>query len=287
MRQFLSLLALLATPALAQVPPAELGQRNVPAPWWMREPVIASMGMVQTELPANRAQLGARFGAVAKTAAEASSAASKKVRELDESLRAIGSDKMRLTTTFNTRPLYEQYRQKDGALVDNERADKIDSYEVTARLAVSVRDVAVLERAYRLIIAAKPTAVDPIGFSLEPENTTKTWLQTEAVKDAARRARQAVEAAGGRLGTAKVIDPSGGVCETQVLAGWPSYGSSTLPTDVQSPTFASPPPSPAPVAFARSGAPTLEQQADAVQVTLQPPIEKLSDKSCVIYGLLP
>lgn len=38
--------------ALAQVPPAELGQRNVPAPWWLQQPVIASIGMVRTEVPA-------------------------------------------------------------------------------------------------------------------------------------------------------------------------------------------------------------------------------------------
>ena len=216
-----AVIVLAATPAMAQVPPAELGQRNVPAPWWMRDPVIASLGSVQVELPANRARLGARFGAVEKTAADASSAAAKKVRELDQSLRAIGADKVQLTTTFSTRPLYDQYRQKDGSLVDNQRADKIESYEVTARLAVTVRDIGVLERAYRLIVAAKPTGIDAINFSLEPDNGTKTWLQTEAVRDAARRARLAVEASGGRLGPVKIIDPSGSVCQTQVLAGWP------------------------------------------------------------------
>ena len=65
---------LFAAPAAAQVPPAELGQRTVPAPWWMRDPVVIAIGAVRTELPANRAYFGARFAAVERTAAEATTA---------------------------------------------------------------------------------------------------------------------------------------------------------------------------------------------------------------------
>lgn len=296
MRRALLLLAAAAAPALAQVPPAELGQRFVPAPWWMRDPVVASLGSVRTELPANRARFGVRFSAVERNAADASSAAAKRARALDQSLGALGAEKVRLTTTFQTRALYEQYRQKDGTLVDNSRADKIDNYEVTAVISITVRDIAVLERAYRTAVAARPTGIDPVYFTLEPDNATKTWLATEAVKDAARRARQAVEASGGRLGAPKVVDPSGGVCQTQVLAGWPSYVGGSLPTDVERPDnlivtgsrLSSPLPAPAPPPPPPPpGAPDLDSAAAAIQVTLQPPLQQLTDNACVIYGLLP
>ncbi len=278
---------LLAAPALAQVPPAELGQRNVPAPWWMREPVIASLGSVRAELPANRADFSVRFSAVERSAAEATTAASGKAAALDKALSALGTERVRLTTSFSTRPLYDQYRQKDGTLVDNQRADRIDAYEVTADLAVAVRDMAVLERAYRTVVAARPTAITPISFRLEPDNAMKTWAATEAVADAARRARLAVAATGGRLGAPKVIDPSGGVCQTQVLAGWPSYGGGTAPTDVSPPAdmaryAASPAPAPPPAM-----APSLAEAAESVQVTLQPPLRQITDTACVIYALLP
>jgi len=283
------LAALVAAPALAQVPPAELGQRFVPAPWWMREPVVASLGEVRTEVPANRAAFSANFGAVERDVAAASNAAAKKVRELDQSLRALGPERVRLTTTFQTRPLYDQYRQKDGSLVDNQRADKIESYEVTAVLQVAVRDIAVLERAYRTVVAAKPTSIAPVNFSLEPDNAIKTWLQVEAAKDAARRARLSAEASGGRLGAPKIVDPSGGVCTTQVFAGWPSYvGGGSPPTDVAAPndmvvtasrTMSMAAPAPP--------APSLDKMAESVQVTLQPPLEQLQASACVVYALLP
>lgn len=294
MRAALALLVLVAAPAFAQVPPAELGQRFVPAPWWMREPVVASLGSVRTELPANRASFGVRFSAVERTTGAASAAAAAKVRELDQSLRALGVDRIRLTTGFITRPLYEQYREKDGTMVDNQRADKIDRYEVTAVMSVTVRDVAVLERAYRSVVAAQPTSIDTVDYRLEPDNATKTWLATEAVKDAARRARLATEASGGRLGAPKVVDPSGSVCQTQVLAGWPSYVGGGQATDVERPEnmarYVSTPPAPAPAPPPPpppAPGQSLDEQAATLQVTLQPPLVVLNDSACVIYALLP
>jgi uncharacterized protein len=291
MKPMLLLAALIAAPAFAQTPPASIGQPFIPAPWWMKDPVIASMGHVRTEVPANRAQFAVRFSVVDKTAAAATAAATAKARALDAALAALGKDRVRLTTSLSTRPLYDQYRQKDGTLVDNSRADRIDAYEVTAILSVEVRDMEVLERAYRLAVAAQPSAIDRPGFSLQPDNELKTGLYEAAVKDAARRARLATTVAGARLGAVKVIDPSGSVCQTQVLAGWPSYGPMAPATDVDARQIvvsanrmakdSSPPPPPAPPP------PSLEQQAADIQVTLQPPLRELTAQACVIYGLLP
>jgi hypothetical protein len=140
-------LVLLAFPAAALVPPAELGARHVPAPWRMREPVIASTGLMSTELQANRAAFGARFSAVERTSDTELAAAAAKVREIDSVLRQQGTNRVRIATTFRTTPLYEQYRDKEGNLQDNARADKIERYQVQASLTLEVRDLAALEGA--------------------------------------------------------------------------------------------------------------------------------------------
>lgn len=281
MRLLLPLL-LLGSAASAQTPPAEIGERYIPAPWWLREPVIASLGLVRTELPANRARFTAEFGAVERDAAGATAAAARKVAELDAALRALGADRVRLTTTFSTRPLYDQYRDKDGRLVDNQRADKIDRYEVTAALDIEVRDMALLERAYNAVLAAKPTGVGQVYFRLEPDNKVKAALADAAMRDAAARARAAVEAAGARLGAAKVIDPTARVCRTDVLAGWPNYASpGTRPTDVVvtggrarlAEALPPPPPPPPPAPDAATG------------VTLQPPLQTLQDEACIVFAV--
>lgn len=283
-------LSLVAAPAFAQVPPAELGARYVPAPWWMREPVIASIGHVRTEVPANRAVFRASFQTVKESAPEATAAAADQVRALGDQLRAFGADKVRVEATFSIRPLYDQYRDKDGNVLENQRADKIERYEANANVSVEVRDLALLERAYATVMAARPTSTERVSFRLEAENATKTWLAAEAMKDAARRAREAVAGAGARLGGVKVIDPTGRACQTDVLAGWPSYGTAEQAQTVYG-APAPPPPPPAPayapeevvVTGARIRSKTLT--AEDLKLPLQPPLLELTDQACVVYGL--
>ncbi|MDT7933614.1 MAG: SIMPL domain-containing protein [Sphingomonadaceae bacterium] len=290
MRILIAVGLLVGGSATAQVPPAELGQRYVPAPWWMREPVIASLGYVRAELPANRAQFGAAFSAVERTAPEATENAARRVAALDQALRQLGADRVRLTTTFATRPLNDQYRDKDGRLIDNQRADKIDRYQVTANVQIEMRGVGALEAAYNRVLAAKPTSVDAVYFQLEPDNETRRELADAAVRDAAARAHAAVAGAGERLGAPKVIDPRGGVCRTEVLAGWPSYVGGQLPTEMVqvsgsrrfAPAPAPPPPPPPPSVQQGPG-----EAVEPRRVTLQPPRQALTAEACVIYALLP
>jgi uncharacterized protein YggE len=276
--------------ATAQTPPATVGDRYVPAPWWMRDPVIASVGHVRTEVAANRAGFSATFQSVDRTAADASRKAADQVRALSLALAAYGVDKVRVETTLTTQPLYDQYRDESGVLRDNVRADRIERYQASATVTVAIRDVAVLERVYATVVASQPTSIGQVYFNLEPDNALKTWLQGEAVKDASARARAAASNAGTSLGGVRVIDPTGRACETDVLAGWPSYSAGTSQaTTVDSDNFRgqialalspAPPPPPPP----GGGAPT-EDQIEAARLALQPPLRELTDRACVVYAL--
>lgn len=266
----------------------------VPSPWWMREPVIASIGYVRTEIEANRAYMSASFQAVDSNPAKATEKAAAQIRELGAALQRIGGANIRIQTTFSTVPLYEQYRDKDGNIQENRRADKIDRYQVNANVSIEIRDTALVQRVYATVIAAKPAMTGQINFLLEPTNETKTRLYEEAVKDAARRARSAAEAAGGRLGPVKAIDPTGRLCETDVLALRPAgEPDGMMPSDVDgvvvtgsrvqrqdfeamSPAPSAPPPPP--------GA-ALEAAGEALQLTIQPPLQPLTARACVIYAL--
>ena len=282
----------LALPAVAtaQTPPASMGDHYVPAPWWMRDPVIASVGYVRAEVPANRAGFGATFQSIDRSAADASRKAADQIRALSQALAAYGVDAVRVETAITTRPIYDQYRDEAGVLRDNVRPDRIARYQADASVSITVRDVSVLERVYATVIASEPTSTSRVGFSLDPDNATNTWLQAEAVKDAARRAREAATNAGTSLGGVRVIDPTGRACETDVLAGWPSYSSgaeqATTVDDVvvtgsrvvRSATPPAPPPPPG------AAAPT-EDQIEAARLAMQPPLRELTDRACVVYAL--
>jgi uncharacterized protein YggE len=276
----------MAAPALAQTT-AVAPQPYAPGPWWLRDPVVAVTGQVRTELRANRAQFTAAFQAVDKTAPDATKAAADKVRALGQALRGFPADKVRVATTFTMRPIYEQYRDKDGNLIDNRRADKIDRYEVTANLQVELRDAALAEQVYGAVIAARPTSAGQVFFRLEPDNATRTELYGLAVSDAARRAKLSVEGVGARLGAVKLIDPTGRACQTDVLvAGAPRSGGGDS-TGLQevvvtgSRIGAAPPAPPPPLGLPGVGGSAVTPEG----LPLQVPLEQMTASACVVYAL--
>lgn len=287
-----ALLSTIAVPALAQTPPATIGQQYVPAPWWMRDPVIASIGYVRVELQANRAEFSASFQTVDRSVADASREAAEQVRALSRALAAYGADTVRVETTLSTQPLYDQYRDENGILRDNTRADRIERYRADATIRVQVRDVSVLERVYATVVASQPASIGQVYFQLDPDNVAKTNLAAAAMRDARTRAENAARNAGANLGSVRVIDPTGRACQTDVLAGWPSYGggagqattvdSEIVVTGSRMAAMAPPPPPPPPPA---PGQAPSEAQIEAARLALQPPLQVLTDQACVVYGL--
>lgn len=278
-----------ASSAVAQTPPATIGEPYVPAPWWMRDPVIASVGAVRTELQANRASFQATFQVVDRNVDDAMRQAADRVRNLSQTLGQFGAESVRVETTIRARPLYEQYRDDAGVIRENARADQIERYEATATVSLQIRDTSVLEQVYAAVLAADPSSVTSISFMLEPSNQTRTELAEEAVRDAARRARAAAEAAGARLGSVRVIDPTGRACQTDVLAGWPSYGSGSIQArdvSITGSRMAVPPPPPPPPPAPPAGRGEDDAVAsEAQRLVLQPPFQVLADTACVVYGL--
>jgi uncharacterized protein YggE len=284
----------LAPPAMAQTPPATIGQQYVPAPWWMRDPVIASIGHVRVELEANRAGFSATFRVVDRSVAEASRKAADQVRALSRTLADYGVEQVRVETSLTTQPLYDQYRDENGVLRDNTRADRIERYETQATVSLTVRDMDVLERVYATVVASRPASITRVGFRLEPDNTAKSNLAGAAMRDARTRAEAAARNAGATLGPVRVIDPTGRACQTDVLAGWPSYGSGlSQPTTVDevvvtgsrvSRAGMAPPPPPPPPPAPGQAAPD-EAAIEAARLALQPPLQVLTDQACVVYGL--
>lgn len=281
-----------AQTAAAVPAPAASSSPYDKAPWWMRESVITQTGHVYTELPANRATFSATFLAVDDTVDKAQAKAIQQTKALQSTLAKLGKDSVRVTTGFSMRALYEQYRDKSGNRIEDQRGDKITGYQVSLNISLEVRDMAALEKAYALVLAASPAQTNTIYFSLQPTNETNTWLYNEAVKDAHSRAASAADSAGGRLGGIKLIDPTGRACQTDILAP----NARDMDGDVEAnevvvtgnrKVMAAPPPPPpmAEPAPAMAADDVLEAKALANPFIQTPPLERLEATACVVYGL--
>ncbi|UDF03073.1 SIMPL domain-containing protein [Asticcacaulis sp. AND118] len=205
-----------ALPAPVHQPGETPGWFDV-APWWMDRPVLPQTGFAETEVEANRAIFAARFKGTGKTASEAQQQAVSQTAELIAALRKRPVDAVRIATDFTVQAFYEQYRDKDGEKIDNVRGDKIRGYDATLTLRIEARDMATLEPVYALVLAAAPTQVDRVVFSLRPDNALRDRLRIEAVRDAGVRAQGAAEATGSRLGGIRLIDSSSRACRADIL----------------------------------------------------------------------
>ncbi|WP_176695954.1 SIMPL domain-containing protein [Phenylobacterium immobile] len=290
MRLLLLAAALAALPVGASAQTATTERASGRAPWWMDRPIIASLGQVWTEVPANRASTSATYEVVDRDSAAATRAAADKVRTLTEALTAFGRERVIIATSFTITPLYEQYKDRQGEVNDNTRADKIERYQVSITINVDIRDARLAEAVYATLMSAKPVSTTPVSFRLEVDNETLTQMSRLAVEDARRRARLGAEAAGVSLGSVKLIDPTGRACQTDVLlTGAFDNGAQNL-----GPTHAPPPPPPPPMAAPSMDSIVLTASRRAAEVGLKPedfrlplqvPQRRLDDRACVVFTL--
>ena len=84
-------------------------------------------------------------------------------------LRPTGTDRVRLTIALLIRPLHDQFHDKDDSIVDNQRADRIGRYDVSASLDSEVCGMAPLEGAHRGAVNARPLSVGATSFALQPD----------------------------------------------------------------------------------------------------------------------
>lgn len=280
-----TILAGMATPALAQMAPAA-SRAYERAPWWMDKPIIASTGAVSADLPANRASVEVTYDAVDRELAEATKAAAGKARSVASSLTSYGVEKVQVATRLAVEPLYEQYRNKQGELVDNERADKVDRYQVSVHVTVNIRDVRLVEPVYALLVAGKPTKIGAVDFSLDQSNEGKTLMFKQAVEDARRRAELATAASGAHLGAVKLIDPTGRACETDVLvAGAPRDEMNPVMAAVPAPPLQARPAVEEMIVTAQKKAAAAGLNPQDLQLPIQPPLEKAEASVCVVFAL--
>ncbi len=271
------------------MPPAPQPRAYDLAPWWMDKPVIPSIGYVTTEIPANRANLAATYDAVDREVADATKAAAAKAKAISGALQAFGADKVRVETRFTVTPLYEQYREKNGQMVDNQRADKIDRYQVSIQFSVEIRDTRLAEPVYAILMSAKPSRSQPPTFRLDVSDGVRTEMFKLAVEDARKRAEQAATAAGAKIGAVRLIDPTARGCETdELLALAGRVGDEVEARPVPPPPIALMAPRSQlqeVVVSANRKAAEAGLRPEDLQLPVQPPLEQLTGKACVIYSL--
>lgn len=283
------LLALFATasalPALAQAAP-DFQDQAFTTPYWTRVPVIEVLGRADMQVAPNRASFSVTYLETDKDSKKAMQLAVERGRlAYDTIKKAAGKDSI-VQSSVNVTALYEQYKDKDGNRIDNERSDKIRAYEARVTLTVTVEEVAKAGSARAGALALAPENSSGLTTYLERTTELNREAYETAVKDGAARAKATASASGGKLGKLMVVQEGTGPC----LGNWSSMAGSDYNYYGAAPAYAPPPPPPPPSPVSSGmidGRQVTITQADIDSLNLPSDDKKqaVSSSVCMIYQI--
>jgi len=181
-------------PALAQGAP-DFQDQAFTTPYWTRVPVIEVLGRADMQVAPNRANFSVTYLETDKDSKKAMQLAVERGRLAYETIKKAGGKDSVIQSSVNVTALYEQYKDKDGNRIDNERSDKIRAYEARVTLSVTVEDVSKAGTARAGALALGPENSSGLSTYLERTTELNREAYEAAVKDATARAAASLTAA--------------------------------------------------------------------------------------------
>lgn len=254
-------------------------------PYWTRMPVIEAIGRANMQVAPNRASFSVTYMETDKDADDAMKLAVQRGKVAYDAIKKIAGEKAIVQSSVSVEAYYEQYRNKDGTKVENDRADKVAGYQARVTLSVQVEEVSVAGTARAGALALGPESSTPLSTYLEATTEMNRAAYEAAVADGAARAKATATAAGSKLGKLLAVQEGNGPClgRWSTTAGtddsyyYDSYATAAPP----------PPPPPAPLAEGMIGRERVTiSQADIDALNLPSDTRKLTISSsvCMIYA---
>lgn len=275
-------------PALAQGAP-DFQDQAFTTPYWTRVPVIEVLGRSDTQVAPNRATFSVTYLETDKDSKKAMQLAVERGRLAYETIKkAAGKDSV-ITSSVNVTALYEQYKDKEGNKIDNERSDKIRAYEARVSLSVTVQDVSKAGTARAGALALGPENSSGLSTYLERTTDMNRESYEAAVKDGAARAKATAAASGSKLGRLMVVQEGTGPC----LGNWSSMAGSDYDYYRAAPAYAPPPPPPPPPSPVASGmvdgrmVTITQADIDSLNLPSDDKTQSVSSSVCMIYKVEP
>jgi uncharacterized protein YggE len=272
-------------PAFAQGAP-DFQNQAFTTPYWTRVPVIEVLGRADMQVAPNRASFAVTYLETDKDSKKAMQLAVERGRLAYETIKKAAGKTSVIQSSVNVTALYEQYKDKDGNRIDNERSDKIRAYEARVTLSVTVEDVSKAGTARAGALALGPENSTGLSTYLERTTELNRTAYEAAVKDAAARAEATAKASGSKLGKLMVVQEGSGPC----LGNWSSMAGSDYDY-YAAPAYAPPPPPPPPPPPVASGmidgrqVTITQADIDALNLPSDDKTQAVSSSVCMIYQI--
>ena len=181
-------------------------------PYWTRMPVIEAIGRANMQVAPNRASFSVTYLETDKDADEAMKLAVQRARLAYDTAKKIAGDKAMVESSVSVEPYYEQYRDKDGYKIENDRPDKVVGYAADVTLNVEVEDISIAGETRAAMLALGPESSSELSTYLEATTEMNRAAYEAAVADGAARAKATTDAAGTTLGRLLAVQEGNGPC---------------------------------------------------------------------------
>lgn len=205
---------MLAAPAFSQISEGRDYQEDIyVTPYWTRAPVIEALGRAELEIAPNTATFSVAFVETDRNASDAMTKSVDRAKRAYEAIKRIGGAQTIAESSVEVEPYFEQYKDEDGDLVENERPDKIRGYVARAGIDVEVNgDIELAGKVRAAALAAGPEESTGLDISTNVGAAAQRAAYRAAVADASERAKDSATAAGASLGKLLVIQEGTGPC---------------------------------------------------------------------------
>lgn len=158
-------------------------------PYWIDKPVIEVIGRSNVMFNPNRVSINFSVQEINENADEGLAKLTKRTKPVIEKVKSMLGKDDAITVNYRREAIYQQYKDKEGNKISNQREDKIENYVLHWDIAITTQKFEIVPKIKAEILAignSKMNGSEYYSFVPSTEQTRQVFQS--AVEDGARRA---------------------------------------------------------------------------------------------------
>lgn len=159
-------------------------------PYWIDRPVIEVIGRSNVMFNPNRVSLNFTVQEINDNADEGLAKLTKRTKPVIEKVKSMLGKDDSISVNYRREAIYQQYKDKDGNKISNQREDKIENYVLRWDIAITTQKLEIAPKIKAEILAIGNSKMNQAEtYSFEPSTEQTRQVFQEAVEDGSQRAQ--------------------------------------------------------------------------------------------------
>jgi uncharacterized protein len=159
-------------------------------PYWIDRPVIEVIGRAKVQFDPNRVGMNFTIQEINENADIGLAKLTKRTKPVLEKIKAMLGKDDSISVSYRRQAIYQQYKDKDGNRIENQREDKIENYVLYWDIAITTQKFEIAPRLKAEILAIGNARMNGTEYySFAPTSAQSREIFKAAVQDGNERAK--------------------------------------------------------------------------------------------------